>query len=819
MSGYNGFNSGSNFDSIGLEGEDIPSMVGTGALRFNTTTRHLELSNDGAAWLQIGAGPAASIAAGTNINITTVGGNSVVSTVATPNFTDVTLGATSLAAIASTVTADLDQAVKTTSTPNFAGLTTTGIDIPGVGHTHIGDQNIQWPTGRMVFTQNITSSVEIGANAIYMKNIHSNGAGTLNLSDNMSCLPGVTIDGRDISVDGATLDSTVTTVGTLNGYLDQAVKTTSTPSFVGVNTTAINSTSGMTNQQKFTNWVDTDPYSSTGGERLSLYSDAGSVVTSGSRIGLITMGGATTATHNVGDGTYIETKSTQLWSNTAQGAQLNMYTCPNGSTIPLKALTIDQDQTTSLTSSLSWKNGLGTLTNNGLEPSLNTTNGLHISVGGADHAYIATSGTTSLSGLDALDLVNGLVANRLVIGTTGTSAKGGLRYNSGSATLEYYNGSAWTSSGTVVTAGTNMAFTGTALGTIANPTFSGLLTANAGLTTTINSGSIGAVNLSNTASGTFVQNLISLSPNITSGQRSELIHGVATSTFNCAVIDFNYAGSGSAANTVGLGFYGANNVFTADTGGNCKALGNLWAASNLIGTKWLGNSNIMKVQPVSGSASQDFYISSDQSDSVALQISPVNAGVTTYIKSNSSGKNIQFQGWVSGIPTNFINISDSTVFIDRLQCGSARNAVPGSINYNSGNLEFYNGAWNTLQTTNNTYTTFGVQVHVTNTSGTIGCSILGPSGSLGGKTYSCAIGTGNSSVDITVPGTINPNYMFQWSGDSSFCTPPTNLSTTISGGGTVVRIIPSYNTTGTQTWLQILPNNGDFYLFNMTVQT
>lgn len=1004
MSGYNGFNSSNTFDSIGLEGEDIPSMVGTGAIRFNTTTRYLEISNDGAAWLQIGAGPAASVTAGTNINIATVGGNSVISTVASPNFTDVTLGSTSLASVASTVTADLDQAVKTTSTPNFAGLTTPSIDIPGVGHTHISDQQIQWPSGRLTFMQNITSAVEIGANSIYLKQVHSNGAGNLILMDNLNVGTGVLIDGRDIAVDGATLDSTVTTVGILNGYLDQAVKTTSSPSFVAVNTTGINSTSGMTNQQKYSNWIDTDPYSSTGGERLSLYSDSGAAITSGARMGILTIGGATNATHNYANGIFIEGKATQAWSTSANGSQINMYTCPNGATNPVKALTVDQDQTVGSVSSISWNNGLGKLTNSSTDPMVQSANALHVNVNSSDVAVFGTGGVTTLNALDQLNTSTGLVANNFVVGGTGKAVTGGLRMN-GTA-LEYYNGTGWSSSGSVVTAGTNMSFSGTALGLIANPTLAGLLTCNAGLSATNSSSTTATEQLYNNATAASVPTIWSITPNLTTGQKTTMLHGVAGATNNCATLTFNYSGNGSTANSVGLGVFSNDNLLTIDGTGNAAIVGDcicggavkgnssqngvaplvsqnnstisgtllscqefapslaagsvlehqlgvantnnncalldfnyvsagstsnslglgfkgatnlftinptgsstinssvagthtlslnnsgtatfvallkmlapnatqraeLWlgkaaavndcgiidfnytsagSTSNSLGLGFYGANNLFTINangdavishelsvanaistnilrcasgstlkfwgPGSGTSS-DFYFQNDSVGSTGIQISPVSSTSATYIKSLAAGGTMNFQNWVAGVPTTVLTIDDNGSYANYFQVGSGKKAATGGLAMSGSALQYYDGsAWQTVQKTTGMFNTFGSQVYVVNNSGTLSVFLIGSNHNLGTGSYNIALGSGNTSIDVTIPGTITGSYVMQWSGEQGYCTPPSNIRTTISGSNNVIRMIPSYNTTGDQTWAQILPNNGDNYYFNFIV--
>lgn len=83
--------------------------------------------------------------------------------------------------------------------------------------------------GTIKFASNGTEFITMGSDSIYVNNLRA-FTSTVTLKSNMPCDAGILIDGRDISVDGAILD-------TLNGRVNQAVNTTSSPTFTNVTVT------------------------------------------------------------------------------------------------------------------------------------------------------------------------------------------------------------------------------------------------------------------------------------------------------------------------------------------------------------------------------------------------------------------------------------------------------------------------------------------------------------------------------------------------------------------------------------------------------
>jgi len=76
----------------------------------------------------------------------------------------------------------------------------------------------------------------------------------------------------------------------------------------------------------------------------------------------------------------------------------------------------------------------------------------------------------------------------------------------------------------------------------------------------------GIVAFTNTANAAVLPQMTMLAPNLLAGNKSEVIHGVATTANNSGLIDFNYVALGSASNSLGFGVYGTPNVLTIQAG-------------------------------------------------------------------------------------------------------------------------------------------------------------------------------------------------------------------------------------------------------------
>jgi len=817
MSNYNGFNNSNTFDSISIFGEDVQGLQGEGAIRYNTMMGYLELRNNGGSWLQIGAGPATAVSAGANISINSVLGNDVISTISSPNFTDVFLGATSLSSIASTVIADLNQPVKTGSSPIFVDAT-------------IGSYSM------------------------------------------------------------ATIGASVT------ANINQAVKTTSSPTFASL--LVSRGTSAPTASLVSTN--------SASGAIINVTNSLGSNATAAQKIENL-IGVDSTVTNNSAaiDFTYAGSGST---SNT-----LSFGFFGNRDLLKIDAL-----GALTAVSSVSWNNGLGALTIAGSDAVINATNNLKIRCGGSDKLVVNSTGeivanryTTTLtsSGSPGLNAVNLSTASCTTIWSLASSLLAGNNvgiYHGVSGTGSYnasiiqfnYNG-AGSATNTLGLGffGANNRWTIDGSG---NTVQTGDSTSGRVIATN-NTGTIGTVSIMNNATNAYVITSAAVTPNITTGQKSEMYFGKAYSTYDMAVFDFNWTASGSTSNTYGIGFYGANNVWTIDPTGQSKQLGSMVAPSigamntavglrayNLVidststsvlgglrvngtalefynGTSWV-NASVVAGTNLSYTSNTLSLIASPVVTDITcsgISMNAVAASVGAYLNQSvkstaspsfvsvvtpsvtSSGANDLFLNapsgravsigtnngaritahdtfvdhWAhaifwSGTDTDYVSPHGSSWTANSMVLGTGV-AATGNLKMNGSQLQYHDGStYQTVQTTNSAFNNYCCWVNAYNSAGTLLCTVFN---TLTG-TYNVAYGASNTSLDITLPGSISVAFQFQWSVDSSRCTVPTGISGQKSGSN-VVRCIPSYATTGAQTWNNILPNAGDFLTFSVFIAT
>ena len=125
--------------------------------------------------------------------------------------------------------------------------------------------------------------------------------------------------------------------------------TDSTPSHLGydaladtVYTGKINISSSGTSTGLFTNTATQSP---TAGAGMEGFSDSGSAMVSGNRLGFYTLGGATNSSHTTNNSIAIEGFATENWSGTSAGARLVFSTTANGGTTRSEGLSIGQDKT------------------------------------------------------------------------------------------------------------------------------------------------------------------------------------------------------------------------------------------------------------------------------------------------------------------------------------------------------------------------------------------------------------------------------------------------------------------------------------------
>jgi len=313
----------------------------------------------------------------------------------------------------------------------------------------------------------------------------------------------------------------------------------------------------------------------------------------------------------------------------------------------------------------------------------------------------------------------GIRAYYFVIGSTGVAVTGGLRTN-GTA-LEFYNGSSWVNSS--VTAGTNMAFTGTSLGLIASPAVTDI-----------------------TCSGTSM-NAVAASVATYLNQAVKTTSSPTFVTTHCQSVTSDTTDlflNAAPGHTISIATNGGARITARDTYVDHWANAVFWSGIN--------------------------------TDSV----SP---------RSTSWAANNMILG--SGVP------------------------VIGNLKMTGSALQYHNGSgYQTVQSTANTYATYGFKLEVRNVSGTLQANIFAGLGSL---SYMVNLAGGNVSADVTMPGTIATDIFATLSISKSYCTVPTGIRTAFSAPS-AIRIFPSYNTSGDVPWSTILPNSGDFLEIDVLVQ-
>jgi hypothetical protein len=90
--------------------------------------------------------------------------------------------------------------------------------------------------------------------------------------------------------------------------------------------------------------TNTNASASNAGGGISARSDDGAAMASGDRLGHFTFAGAKDASHTIANPCRFEAITTEAWGSSATGTKLALYTCPNGTTGALIALTLEQDQ-------------------------------------------------------------------------------------------------------------------------------------------------------------------------------------------------------------------------------------------------------------------------------------------------------------------------------------------------------------------------------------------------------------------------------------------------------------------------------------------
>jgi len=110
--------------------------------------------------------------------------------------------------------------------------------------------------------------------------------------------------------------------------------------------------------------INTGAQSSAGGAGLSLFSDPGAAISSGSRLGFLGLGGSFDTSHTLNNTTAVQAYATQNWSSSAKGSEL-VFSVTNNSTTGLQtALTLNQDQSATFANTVNATTFVGALTGN-----------------------------------------------------------------------------------------------------------------------------------------------------------------------------------------------------------------------------------------------------------------------------------------------------------------------------------------------------------------------------------------------------------------------------------------------------------------------
>ena len=116
-----------------------------------------------------------------------------------------------------------------------------------------------------------------------------------------------------------------------------------------VGVSSIAASSAAVQLSKFTNTASSG---STAGAGEFLVSDDGAALSSGDRLGTVSLGGSINTSHTLNYSSSVEAFTTQNWSGTAGGSNLVLSTTPNNSLTKAAVLTLGQDKSATLAGNL-----------------------------------------------------------------------------------------------------------------------------------------------------------------------------------------------------------------------------------------------------------------------------------------------------------------------------------------------------------------------------------------------------------------------------------------------------------------------------------
>jgi hypothetical protein len=197
--------------------------------------------------------------------------------------------------------------------------------------------------------------------------------------------------------------------------------------------------------------------------------------------------------------------------------------------------------------------------------------------------------------------------------------------------------------------------------------------------TTPNTGSFTALSsiLSGSVSGIPITAYI---PSLSNGNSVQLYLGVAAATHNTGIIQFNYTSSGSTSNSIGLGFYGSNNIMNITSAGNVG-----------IGTTSPGSSLHIAGSIPSSPVGNGIHQGIDSSNYAAIQL---NSSIGGYIDFGVSGGDYQARITSTSGNITFQSNSGSGAYIHLSNGGVSINNTSPSYSLDvTGTGRFTGGVW------------------------------------------------------------------------------------------------------------------------------
>lgn len=303
--------------------------------------------------------------------------------------------------------------------------------------------------------------------------------------------------------------------------------------------------------------VDLPLAANTDGSRLNLHSYNSVAPLSNVPISTISFYGTNGAYPSTGLCATISVNSAQAWTTNARGSYMDFYTTANNTNVVQKVLSLGQDKSTTALGVVNCSVGL--ISNSAVST---TASGQFINTAVATVIPNITSFAPNMTASQKISFRQGLSATNFNCATIS------FVYNNAGSTANTLNLGFLGAENLFILDGTGtFTFNGTgningnfnvASGVYANAVVRG---------TNLTSTTAALLGLDNTNTvGTHILQQC-FSANLPTGQKTETMFGVANTANNCVIFDFNYVGSGSTSNYLGIGFNGSSNLATFTAAG------------------------------------------------------------------------------------------------------------------------------------------------------------------------------------------------------------------------------------------------------------